>query len=74
MRAAAYGGPVMQFLAALVPSAGVFFLFWLGIRAVVEADRRERAAQARIAAATARHIPAEGGAGEGIGDTPREGQ
>ena len=39
------------FLIALVPSAGVLFIFWIGIRALVQADRRERAAQARIEAA-----------------------
>jgi threonine/homoserine/homoserine lactone efflux protein len=45
---------VTEFLAALVPSAGVLFLFWLGIRALLEADRRERSAQARITAADRR--------------------
>jgi threonine/homoserine/homoserine lactone efflux protein len=59
---------VTQFLAALVPSAGVLFLFWLGIRAMVEADRRERSAQARITAGTERsagHEDASDGVGEG---------
>lgn len=39
------------FLIALFPSIGVLFIFWMGIRALVQADRRERAAQARIEAA-----------------------
>jgi threonine/homoserine/homoserine lactone efflux protein len=42
---------VTAFLVALVPSVGVLFIFWIGIRALVQADRRERAAQARIEAA-----------------------
>lgn len=37
-------------LAALVPSIGVGLLFWWAIRAVVNADRNERRAQARIEA------------------------
>lgn len=41
----------MTVLLALVPSIGVTVLFWLAIKALVEADRRERAAQARIEAA-----------------------
>jgi hypothetical protein len=32
---------------ALVPSAGVLFLFVVAIKAMLEGDRRERAAQAR---------------------------
>ncbi|NLT56281.1 MAG: hypothetical protein GXX79_17335 [Actinomycetales bacterium] len=39
----------MEFLVALLPSAGVLFLFVVGVRAVVEADRRERAAAAELA-------------------------
>jgi threonine/homoserine/homoserine lactone efflux protein len=42
---------VTGFLIALLPSLGVLFIFWIGIRALVQADRRERAAQARIEAA-----------------------
>lgn len=37
----------MKYVAAILPSAGVTFLFWLAIRSVFEADRRERAAEAR---------------------------
>ncbi len=38
----------MGFLVAIAPSAGVLFLFYLGIKGMVEADRRERIAQARL--------------------------
>jgi threonine/homoserine/homoserine lactone efflux protein len=38
----------VEFVLAIVPSLGVAFLFWLAIRAVFEADRRERAAEARL--------------------------
>jgi len=41
----------MTTLVAIVPSAGVLFLFWVAIRAIVQADRRERVAQARLEAA-----------------------
>lgn len=41
----------MRFLEAIIPSLGVLFLFWLTIRALISADRRERAAQARWEAA-----------------------
>ncbi len=62
-----------EFLTALVPSAGVLFLFWLGIRALLEADRRERSAQARIAAQTPRSArPAEPAAGPAEGVTGAE--
>jgi threonine/homoserine/homoserine lactone efflux protein len=38
-------------LVAIVPSAGALFLFWIALRAMLQADRRERLAQARIEAA-----------------------
>jgi hypothetical protein len=38
-------------LAALLPSIGVGLVFWLVIRALVNADRTERAALARMDAA-----------------------
>jgi hypothetical protein len=41
---------VIEFLLALVPSAGVLLLFWLVVKGFVEADRRERLAQARLEA------------------------
>jgi hypothetical protein len=39
---------VTDFLLALVPSAGVLFLFVIGIRALLHADRRERTAAAQF--------------------------
>jgi threonine/homoserine/homoserine lactone efflux protein len=39
---------VLKVIAAIVPSAGLLFLFWLALRALIEADRRERAAEARL--------------------------
>jgi threonine/homoserine/homoserine lactone efflux protein len=42
---------VVAFLVALVPTIGVLFIFWIALRALLQADRRERAAQARIEAA-----------------------
>lgn len=35
-------------LAALLPSIGVGLLFWFGMRAVINADRTERQALARM--------------------------
>ena len=37
-------------LAALLPSIGVGLIFWFGLRAVMNADRNERRAQAQIEA------------------------
>lgn len=37
-------------LAALAPSVGVGLLFWFAMRAIVRADRRERAAIAALEA------------------------
>lgn len=39
-----------SFLAALLPSAGVLFLFVVVMRAMLHADRRERRAQAALEA------------------------
>lgn len=41
-------------LAALLPSVGVGLIFWLVIRALVNADRSERAALAQMDAEDAR--------------------
>jgi hypothetical protein len=38
----------MDYLTAIVPSVGVLFLFVLAIRAMFQADRRERLAQAQL--------------------------
>lgn len=40
--------PVFTALAALLPSIGVGLLFWFAIRALVNADRTERQALARM--------------------------
>jgi hypothetical protein len=37
-----------QAVAAVVPSLGVLALFWVALRAIIGADRRERAAAARL--------------------------
>jgi hypothetical protein len=37
----------MEYLAAILPSVGVLVLFVLAIRAMFQADRRERLAQAK---------------------------
>ena len=52
---------MLKVIAAIVPSAGLLFLFWLALRALSEADRRERAAEAKL---TGRTRPA---AGSGVG-------
>ena len=41
---------VAEFLISVVPSVGVLFLFVIVVRALFQADRRERLAQARIEA------------------------
>jgi hypothetical protein len=38
---------MVKALIALIPSAGVLLLFVVAVRAMLEGDRRERAAQAR---------------------------
>ena len=40
--------PLFTALAALLPSIGVGLLFWFAIRALVNADRTERQALARM--------------------------
>ena len=35
-------------VAALVPSVAVGLIFWFAMRAIIRADRRERAAMARL--------------------------
>lgn len=39
---------MLEALAALVPSIGVGLLFWFVVRAMIAADRRERAAMAAL--------------------------
>lgn len=50
----------MKTLLAIVPTAGVTFLFVLAIRALVQADRRERHARAKIEAEEDRRDRAAG--------------
>jgi len=40
--------PLFTALAALLPSIGVGLLFWVGMRALVNADRTERQALAKM--------------------------
>ena len=40
--------PLLTALAALLPSIGVGLLFWFAIRALINADRTERQALARM--------------------------
>ncbi len=39
---------VLEFAAALIPSVGVGLLFWFVVRAIISADRKERAAVAQF--------------------------
>lgn len=58
---------MLKVIAAIVPSAGLLFLFWLTLRALIEADRRERAAEAKL---TRRERTAAAGSGAGSGSAP----
>jgi len=53
-------GTLGEVLAALVPSVGVGLLFFLAIRALVNADRNERAALARLEAQERDEMASEG--------------
>jgi hypothetical protein len=53
-------GTLGEVLAALVPSVGVGLLFFLAIRALVNADRNERAALARLEAQEREEMASEG--------------
>ena len=44
-------GTFLDAAAALVPSVAVGLIFWFAMRAIIRADRRERAAMARMEAA-----------------------
>jgi hypothetical protein len=39
---------VWPYIAALIPSAGVGFLFWLVIKNMIEGDRKERLAHSQF--------------------------
>ena len=62
----------MKYVLAIVPSAGVLFLFWWAVRAMLTADLRERAAHARMTHYVSTDTsPAANGSGtEGNGTTP----
>ena len=47
----------MAFIASIIPTAGVTFLFWLAIRSMLQADRRERLALARAERESAARTP-----------------
>jgi hypothetical protein len=47
----------VRFLMAVAPTAGVLVIFWLAIRSLLQADRRERAAEARIRGAAENSTP-----------------
>lgn len=59
----------MDYLTAIVPSVGVLFLFVLAIRAIFQADQRERLAQAEMERRrrTAAAADSEGKAGPDTG-------
>ena len=39
---------VLEVVSAVVPSIGVGLVFWFAMRAIIQADRRERSALARL--------------------------
>jgi hypothetical protein len=55
----------MDYVAAIFPSIGVLFLFVLAIRAMFQADRRERLAQAQLER-SANRAPADSGGSQGL--------
>ncbi len=73
-------------VAALLPPVGVGLIFWVAMRAIVHADRRERAAIARLEAAEGAAAPHRDAAGpvaadvdgpapvDDAGDTPSQSQ
>lgn len=64
-------------VAALLPPIGVGLIFWVVMRAIVQADRRERAAMARLEAAedaAAAHGATSGPAAADVASSaPRDG-
>jgi hypothetical protein len=57
---------IWPYIAALIPSAGVGFLFWLVIKNMIEGDRKERLAHSQFEREQAVS------AGENHGDDGRE--
>lgn len=68
-RRVSYPGGVVPFLVSIVPSAGALFLFWFILRAILQADRRERAAIARYEAEHGLDAPAAAAADAEHGST-----
>jgi hypothetical protein len=66
---------VTGFLISIVPTAGVLFMFWVALRALIQADRRERAATARLEAEQRARVPVtKGGAkARATGETVTQG-
>ena len=54
---------IWPYIAALIPSAGVGFLFWLVIKNMIEGDRKERLAHSQWEAAHAADESAKGNSG-----------
>lgn len=64
---------VYPYVAALVPTIGILVLFYIVIRSVMEADRRERRAQAQWEAAHSREAdqsPSQSERARSNGDRP----
>jgi hypothetical protein len=61
---------VGKLIAAVVPSIGILFLFWLALRAMIQADRRERAAEAKWDREHGLAGASGGGEGTGVGKAP----
>ncbi|MBW8172098.1 hypothetical protein K0651_03425 [Ornithinimicrobium sp. Arc0846-15] len=60
---------VWPYVAALIPTAGLLFLFWVIMKHILEGDRRERAAQREWE--NSRAAAAEEGVQEPQNDTPQ---
>ena len=54
---------IWPYIAALIPSAGVGFLFWLVIKNMIEGDRKERLAHSQWEAKQAAQENAEDNSG-----------
>lgn len=68
---------VLKVIGALIPSAGLLLLFWMALRAIVQADRRERAAEAkwnRAHGVTTADAMAGGGSSDVSVDASRTGE
>lgn len=67
---------VWPYLAALLPTAGLLWLFWVLMKHILEGDRRERAAQREWEAALDAHDAAgpDRERGDQPGPSPNRGQ